>query len=350
MSSDDFEEMKERHASGEVLKELVWRSGEMDKYHAKHSHHDGRVADALDGTEIGSLIKNCSYVTRKKGGQVCGSIFCDACRQKRQASMYVAYQKRVNEDLGGDEELARERLRWVTVLHSVVSVNIDTASMEYGGISDVVDAVSSMRDTISKVGRTAGRKYGKAIWMRGGIHLELIDTGLFDFVGLSGGMTPKERTIKEFLDESGKSFGGKAVLVHFHALADTAGISDEEFRNLFCEHWDITTRQVHIQRTWSVVGDEKQDLDDGLLAMSRYCYNGSNARLRFNRNWGGGNRVLESGERVDERGKTIGYAKEVLGLSLNDDLQLSKGDIRLLVMVHQEVSGDAGKGLSVAIY
>ena len=346
----DFKKLKDQSESRKTLKELVWFSSEKDKHHEKGSWLNNRISDALDGSDIGYQIKNCSYKTRDRADSVCGSVFCEYCREKRQISMYAAYQARVDQRFGADEDKARENLRWISVLHSVALISSDSPSQETESYNKISVAVAEMRDRITKVARTAKRRFGKEIWMRGAIHLELIDTDLYQFAGLSGSLTAKERTLLEFMESTGSSFGGKAILVHFHALMDTAGIADDDHKNLFKEYWGITTRQVLSTRTWNTVNGKKQSLRDGLKGMADYCYNGSNGDLRFNRNWGGGKKVLEYGEKIDERGITIGYANEMLDASVDGSLFLSKGDIRMLVNVHQHVSGKSGKGLLVAIY
>lgn len=346
----DFKKLKDQTESGKTLKETVWFSSEKDQLHKKGSKLADRITDSLAGSDIGAQIRNCAFITRDKIDSVCGSIFCAACREKRQNSMYAAFQKQRDEKYGDDEDKARENLRWMTVLHSVESVSFESPTAEIESCHRISAAVSDMRERITKVGRTAqSRFYEKEIWMRGAIHLELLDIDLYRFAGLAGGLTKKEQTLQEFIGVDGPS-GGKAILVHFHALIDLAGIDDDHYKSLFSEYWNFTSRQTLSTRTWTTVNGKDQSLDNGLLAMARYCFNWSNANLRFNRNWGGGEKVLEYGEKVDERRITLGYAKEMLDRSIDGSSLLSKGDIRMLVNVHQHVSGKSGKGLLVAIY
>ena len=98
----------------------------------------------------------------------------------------------------------------------------------------------------------------------------------------------------------------------------------------------------------SKAGEKAQTLDDGLIGMSRYCFNMSNARLVYARNWGAGKIVLETGEEVSAEGHIAGFATEVM--SRGADERLSVGDLRLLVQTHNAVNGVSHKGLVVSIY
>jgi hypothetical protein len=169
--------------------------------------------------------------------------------------------------------------------------------------------------------------------------------------------TVKTDTINSFIrkyaaESRFSTQSGKFFLVHFHALADKKDLSDWEFKRLFKERWSLTEKQVHIQRTWTMVksrfGETVQSLNDGLLGMARYCFNGSNGRLTYAQNWGAGSVVFKTGESVDAKGHIVGFAEEVMGRDADE--RLSVGDVALLVEVHNQVSGDSHKGLLVAIY
>ena len=98
----------------------------------------------MNGTEIGSLLKQCS----DKSGPACGSVFCQRCRTKKQNNLYGSYKRYMKKAFGNDEQLARDRLRFVSVLHSVIPVHHKTANLEYGSIGDVIDAISGMKEIL----------------------------------------------------------------------------------------------------------------------------------------------------------------------------------------------------------
>jgi hypothetical protein len=167
-----------------------------------------------------------------------------------------------------------------------------------------------------------------------------------------GKETTKENTMKGFVDRLSTNAGRKYFVVHFHALADTGGMSDKMFKELFTNRWAATAKQVHIQRTWSKIvfknSEKEQTLDEGLLGMARYCFNMSNGRLQFSSNWGAGSIVFKNGEVLDARESVVGFAEEVMDRGV--DVRLTLGDIRLLVEAHQAVNGSSHKGLVVGIY
>ncbi len=319
---------------------------------AKNSSYKSRIFSSIKGTQYEAAMNECD-----NGGSACGSVFCDRCKHRKSMNMYQAYKRHCEKAFGNDEVVARERLRWVTVLHSLVPVSYESSEISNECVNQIKSDVEKMKGYISNVGRTARRKHGTDIWLRGGVHAELIDYEMFQFAHLAGKKTTKQNTLSGFIDAALPP--GKVVdryfLVHFHALADTGGMSDRDFKDLFANHWSLTEKQLHIQRTCSLIKLKgmrkaiKQTLDNGLLGMSRYCFTGSNSRLQYARNWGAGKVVFQSGEEVNGCSGIIGFAEEV-----NDhtfDEQLSKTDIRLLVSAHNEIGGvDSHRGLVVGIY
>lgn len=329
-----------------TLRNAIRRALSYDEEFPKNSQYAARIAESVKATQTGKVMEECAA-----GGSRCGSVFCDTCKKKKQSSLYSAYRLRFDESLSGDEVIARDRLRWVTVLHSVVVI-FDQANMqEIMTIEDVKSAVEAMKKDLANVARTAKRKHGVNIWLRGGVHIELVDYEMYRLAGKFGKMTTKEETLKTLLHELDPSVSGKLFLVHFHALADTAGLSDKKFRNLFSEKWKLK-RQVLIKRLWSKI--KKRDstvdhkLDDALRGMARYCFNGSNARLAYSMNWGAGSVVLETGEEVGVDGKITTYAREIQ--SYRCDKKLSVGELRLLIEIHNQVNSISHKGLGIGIY
>ena len=354
MADDDFQRLKEK-SSAATLRALQ-RAVAFEQAVAKDSHYRTRVFDSLHLITDGNIMRDC--MNEEKGAELCGSIFCDRCRERKKRSVFSTFLKYKNEEFGGNDDEARKRLRFVSVLHSIVSVeDYSTIDGAYGSIDEVIDAVAEMKSVLTLIKKKAQRKHGVDIWLRGGVHIELVDFDLFLLADAFGKGTVKTDTINAFISKYAENTGlstqsGKYFLVHFHALADTKGLADEDFRELFTERWGLTKKQVHIQRTWKKIRFKKeevdQSLDDGLLAMARYCFNGSNARLSFAQNWGSGSIVLKSGEMVDAKGLVVGFAEEMMTRSADE--RLSAGDIALLIETHNRVNGDSHKGLLVSIY
>lgn len=353
MVGNDFKRLKEN--SAENLKNIQ-RAAAFSVSVDKGSHYRTRVLDALHLITDGNAMRDC--MNEVAGAELCGSIFCDRCRERKQSSIFNTFKDYTAREFGGDEDAARERLRFVSVLHSLVAVE-DCGSMAaaYASIEEVRNAVSEMKSILALVKKKAQRKHNTDIWLRGGVHIELIDFGLFLLADAFGKGTVKTDTINSFIAKYAEEAGvskesDKYFLVHFHALADKKGLSDKDFRELFTERWSLTEKQVHIQRTWTKIksrfGETLQSLNDGLLGMARYCFNGSNGRLTYAQNWGAGSIVFKTGEKVDAKGHIVGFAEEVL--DRNTDEKLSVGDVALLVEAHNQVNGDSHKGLLVSIY
>jgi hypothetical protein len=354
MVDSEFKRLKERD-SAEALKKLQ-RAASFSVAVGKGSHYRTRVFDSLHLVTDGSTMRDC--MNEKTGAELCGSLFCDRCRERRQSSIFSTFKDYTEKQFGGDEDAARDRLRFVSVLHSLVAVeDLDTMAAAFASIEEVKTAVSEMKSILALVKKKAKRKHNADIWLRGGVHIELIDFDLFLLADAFGKGTVKTDTINSFIHRysAEKKFStqnGKFFLVHFHALADKKDLSDKDFRRLFEERWSLTKKQVHIQRTWKTIkfknNEAIQSLDDGLLGMARYCFNGSNGRLTFAQNWGAGSIVFRTGESVDAKGHVVGFAEEVMGRDADE--RLSIGDVALLVEAHNQVNGDSHKGLLIAIY
>ena len=331
--------------------------------------------------EEGKIMLACS-----SGGDACGSIFCDRCLDKRQRNMFASYNNYIDNTFLGDEGIARDRLRWVTVLHNVVKVRCSTNVDEDFTIKECVDSANNLKKIIGYLSRN-----NKRIWLRGAIHAELIDYSLYEYFLSTGGATEKVITISDFINSNGYKnhnshykdsifetlvSGEKELyfLIHFHALADIGDYTDNQFRKKLTERWNITKRQVDVGRIWDEIdtsqGTIKHKLEDAIKGMSRYCYTRSNAGLTFSKNWGAGEKIhtrYEKAEIVDNQYvdkwdwrdrkyykvpklnvKT--YAKEIMDRDLDKDIALSVGELRLLIKVHNAISGVNKDGLNISIY
>lgn len=348
----EFEERLQQQ-SERIMDALEYERFFMSKWN-KGTRHKTRIRDAMSCDILGKRMQTCSDAR----GNACGSIFCDRCLDKRQRNLYATYRNRFEKVLGRDTVKARRRLRWVTVLGSVVAVNVRDRVAEQWTLDEVASTAESLRSDVSRLSRGS-----KGFWMRGAIHVELVDYSLFEYAVLAGKATAKERTLTQFIDASDTKWerhifemndNKLCFLVHFHALVDLCEYDEKALKQRFLKRWSLTSRQVHFTSIWKHVttrkgGKIEHRVEDALKAFARYCYSRSNARLDFARNWGAGEIVFETGEQIDAQGHIETYAKEMLDRDLDGSHALSKGELRLLVLAHYAVDGPFRKGLNVSV-
>lgn len=307
----------------------------------RYSRYRERILKAVRDTEYETEMFECDA-----GGISCGSVYCDKCRISKQNKLFYRYKKHFETVLCGDEALARQRLRWVSVLHSVVAIdNKDEA----GTINQVVSAAEQMKAQVSLIGRN-NKETG--LWLRGAIHLEIIDYASFHKAVESGKGTVKEKTLTELIDRCSNGNADYFFLVHFHALADKGTITDSVFENLFKQRWNATRRQVDIQHLWDEIrmkssgSTKKMKVSDSFRAFGRYCYSYGNHRLQYAVNWSHGRFITTSGEEISASG-LLHFAE------MDDERQnsrrLSSGHIRLLVCASNAVNGASHRNLGIRI-
>ena len=352
MVSKGFKRLKERSgADTKRIGDATWLHSRSDKFAKKHTKNRAAVTigQALAGTKSGVAIANCYRKTRKQGHRVCGSVFCEDCRERKQQALEQTYWKYVNETFDGDEAKARNKLRFVSVLHSLEAIDFDHKKASF---DRVASAVEGMKKQIANVGRTAKRRDAD-LWMAGAVHLEMIDMNRYAFIDFSDKKTGKEKTLKGMMEDMGVGYADRVVLVHYHAVIDRDELSDAELKELFGSYWDQASNVVRISRLTDVIEGRKHKFADAVRNIARYCYNGSNTRgdmeLMFKRNWGGSGKVYETGEQIDEKGNTITYAKEVMDAYVDGSGYLSVADVRVLVELHDHIGGDSGRGLRIGI-
>jgi hypothetical protein len=232
-----------------------------------------------------------------------------------------------------DEGVARKRLRWVTVIQGEEPMNIHK---EEETITLVTNEVQEMRKRLANMVRAAKASehiwlFG-GLWLNGAIHIELLDYEMFRHIEQAGKTTAKHQVMSSLLPAFDKKIIGKVFSVHFHSLVDIHDIGDEKVRELFTGRWDKHYKQVDITRLI-----ENKPLNESLSDMSNYCYNRSNPELRYSRSWG-------TGEWEEDYGR---YSQEVLDERVHQEL--SMGELRMLVEVHNRVGGSSHKGLSIRI-
>ena len=309
-----------------------------------------RIDAALAGTDDGVRMIAC----REGTGGECGSVWCMKCRGRKQDRMLKSYYKHIDEEALSEPD-ARERLRHVTVLHDVVGVFDEGGLIDFEKtISHVCEVADDMRNAVKNMKRV-WKKRGMKVWMRGGIHLELVDVDLmlFDKAG-----NHKAKVLLDWFDNKkvdGRYCDGSAenaIVVHFHALVDLHDIDEDDFRDALNGRWNDTEQQVHIQRTWTRIGfkdgSKEQSLDDALKGIARYCFTGSNKDLQYQKFWGAGRLVFETDIELDDDGKVIAVARELQVRPTGK--RLTASEIRLLVQVHNRVAGEANRGLTIGIY
>lgn len=355
----DFDELKKN--SGRLL-DAISQADLYSKHFEKYTRQKTRIKEAMSNEEHGKLMLSCS-----SGGDACGSIFCDRCLDKRQRNMLASYNNYIDKTFLGDEGIARSRLRWITVLHNVVRVRYSSYKEEEDTIKECVEVSNELKRIIGNLSRN-----NKRIWLRGAIHAELIDYSLYEYYNATGGGTEKVATISDFINSNGYNrhnsdykgsmfdslvSGDKELyfLIHFHALADIGDYTDKEFKKKLTDRWNITRRQIDVGRIWDEIdtkeGTISHKLEDAIKGMSRYCYTRSNARLTFSKNWGTGEKVMTTGIRVESGKMRIkSYAKEMIDRDLDKDISLSVGELRLLIKVHNAISGTNNDGLNISIY
>lgn len=323
----------------------------------KGSHLNKRIEAALAGTSDGIRMAACL----EKTGSQCGSVWCARCRDQKQKWLVRTFGERIS-DQGMTEQQARERFRLITVLHEVVSIDqeIDDDGNETGSymlemaLNSICQASADMKLSIKNLKRNIERA-GYQIWMRGGTHLELVNTDLLLFQEVGN---RKAKVLCDWIDtklNKGKYYdkrASRAIVVHFHALVDLNGMDDGRLKKLLKEKWNDTEHQVHMQRTWTKIkfrhGEKEQSLDDALTGIGRYCFNGSNHDLRFQEFWGTGKLIFEQDIETDENGNVVTFAKEVAARASGE--MLNTNDIKLLILAHNAVAGTSNRGLTVGIY
>lgn len=346
----------------EILQKILDEADTMayGRHFRKYTKHRTRIKEAMFCEEQGKAMRDCY----DNAGPACGSIFCDKCLDKRQRNLYDTYRKYYENNLGGNEVLARKRLRWITILHSLVRVKFDTMDDENKSVSACEDAANEIKHQIRNLSR--GKKL---VWLRGAIHAELIDYSLFEEFVKTGGGTIKEKTLSAFIKKSGMSHSKEGLfsravsgndkelyfLVHFHALADIGDTEIKDIRKVLTSKWSLTDRQVDISSLWEVVRDKegneaKHNIDDALKGMARYCYSRSNPELTFSKNWGSGEKIHIIEKQYDLKMGNRTIAVMVRNRDIDKETTLSVGEVRILVKAHNAISGPNKDGLNVSIY
>lgn len=132
-------------------------------------------------------------------------------------------------------------------------------------------------------------------------------------------------------------------LPHFHALTDLDGMTKNDLRKMLVERWD-KPRQVLVR---SLTQSElfkgeivKHKIETAFHRIASYCYNGSNAELRFSDTW------LKNEDCWDKDIETFVRENSDDGASPH---QLSFQHIKLLVSAHNKMTNNGANLLKVCI-
>jgi hypothetical protein len=206
---------------------------------------------------------------------------------------------------------AEERLRFLTVLHSVVALDKDA----------VMRAVQEMETALSRVFE------GSDTWVLGAVEVEIVNVGLLRRIGSLSGDEARKLNVLQRLDETdaldaADQHGSSRALVHFHGIVDlndgNSSLRLEALRERTREiaGWQRSPYQIELKRLF-----RDQTVLQNVQEISRYLTKGGNGKLRYNAGFGrdldqdldakiwrtGTGRADKGGETVaDERGLTVG--------------------------------------------
>ena len=173
------------------LRELMARDArDLTAVPKSNTRYEQRIAQATKNTNLGDAIISCTVE------KACGSVFCEHCRKRKQDRLYYSFRKHCNERFGFDEAKASENLRFISVLHGPVM--IDDATFEEELLRKLSISVDEMKAKVAKIAKQVKRD-GRQIWLRGAIHLEMLDYNMFLFADMAGAHSTKVETIRQFL-------------------------------------------------------------------------------------------------------------------------------------------------------
>lgn len=342
--SAEFQKMKQesQFGFGKVLKEI-------ERYNA-YSNRDwgnlrygGKVKSAITGEDQFSHMAKC-----RGGINSCGSIFCPKCQKVKVAGIHREMLDYYEDQFSSNEKLARQKVRYGTVLHELVPVNYDNLFNEDGVIQHLITSVARLKENLKIVDQLLRRnKPSKEIYLIGTIHLEMLDVDMFR-IEKKGDESDKQRTFRKWFDKVGRN-SDFYFLVHTHFMIDTKGLDkddlDKAFRSI--PEWNITNEQVWIQKFSHKYRGKYQSLATAFAKISNYAYSGSNKRLRFKDAWGDSGEEVKKIEKRDARYRLLVYAEKTGRPNVGEDLTM--GQIRLLIRAHNTFTDGGVDQLRVGI-
>ena len=201
---------------------------------------------------------------------------------------------------------AQDRLRFLTLLHSVVGLDI-----------------KRVRRSVKQMEAALGRVFhGGGVWMLGAVELEVVNIALLKRKGSLLDDEARKLNVLEMLQEANGAVEFKqdsAVLVHFHGIVDLGNwtLREDQLRSRLAKvtAWQRSPYQVELKRLFN-----DQGVKTALRFLASYFTKGGNDQLRYNLGFGrdldeeldakiwraGMGRADKGGETVlDERGLTL---------------------------------------------
>ena len=198
---------------------------------------------------------------------------------------------------------AHERLRFLTVLHSVVDLQKKS----------VLRAIKQMETALS-------RSFdGSRVWMLGSSEVEIVNIALLKRIGSAGEAEARKLKVLERLQEVQSTTDGSRVLVHFHGIVDLGNslLREDQLRDRFSKvsAWQRSPYQIELKRLF-----KDSTVERNLRGIASYVTKGGNDQLRYNAGFGrdldedldarlwraGAGRADRGGDTVlDERGLTL---------------------------------------------
>ncbi len=262
MTKTPFEILK--RTRNESFKRILWHVGELDKKET-HSRIDAFVQKALRKSR---KFRDAEKLKECRRGAYCGSIYCAECRNRmasklhRRVRLHISTQKM-------DEDACRDRLRWVTVLHS----------LECADVANIKQATKRARADYVQLNRRF-----LSSWAQGAFEFELVDMEKVNSrVSKNSSGTRKKNTLKKlggyapsletmdwswiWQDKTGNK-RSDYILVHTHFLMDCGKEDWRDIEKYMRRRW-YKDYQVRID---GLTDFNVRSLDDSLWKMSSYCF------------------------------------------------------------------------------
>jgi hypothetical protein len=332
----DFAELKNQSPNtiDKMFKEIERVEAYSNRDWKKSDRWGGKIKTAITGQSEFLHMAKC-----RGGKNACGSVFCPKCKKSKVAGFHRDVLNYYESEFSSDERTARKQLRYGTVLHELVPVNVDNLFNEDGVIRDLIVSVARLKENLQRVEKVLlNGKPSRQVFAIGTIHLELIDVDMFR-IPMTGSETDKQRTLRKWFDKFGleKDF---YFLVHTHFVIDNKRLSkqqlDDAFRSI--PEWNVTSEQVWIQKFSERFRGNNLSLEKSFKNISRYAYSGSNSRLRFNTAWGNTDTEYKQKEKRDGMYRLKVYAEKTGRPNIGEDLTV--GHIRLLIKAHNTFTDD----------
>ena len=250
MSNDSFKELKNKDTS-QLVRDILAR-GTKKPTHARTDDFLIQALRFLRQKDDATSLKECGR------GNYCGYTYCSGCRKRQSLALLKKFKTHIYKE-GYGENKTREQLRWITILHDLVPLNVD----------DVKQSVSTARKDFKSI----KRMYSDT-WGQGAFEFELISMKLLnEYIPDDGSESRKRQVLRSMcygntvLDSIDDSINER-VLVHTHFLMDCKNHSWLSIEKSLKMKWS-KPYQVRIDRLHD---SGKTDLETSLVKMSSYPF------------------------------------------------------------------------------